>query len=129
MGPVLNPIVSVVVPTCNRIDTLPEVLAALAGQEGAPDFEVIVVDDGSTDDTPRWLAARAPSSLALSSLRQRNRGPAAARNAGVAVARGRLVAFLGDDTVPSAGWLRRLHGALERRGDPAAAVIGRTEWH
>jgi glycosyltransferase involved in cell wall biosynthesis len=125
----LTPVVSVVVPTFNRIDTLPEVLAALEGQIGAPEFEVIVVDDGSTDDTGRWLAARPPGVLALSTLRQENRGPAAARNAGVAAARGRWVAFLGDDTVPSPGWLRCLHRALERRDDPAAAVIGRTEWH
>jgi glycosyltransferase involved in cell wall biosynthesis len=125
----LSPVVSVVIPTFNRIDTLPEVLAALEAQDGAPDFEVIVVDDGSTDETPRWLAARPPRAREVRSLRQENRGPAAARNAGVAAARGRWVAFLGDDTVPAAGWLRRLHDALERRSDPAVAVIGRTEWH
>jgi glycosyltransferase involved in cell wall biosynthesis len=125
----MTPDVSVVIPTFNRIDTLPEVLASLAAQEGAPEFEVIVVDDGSTDETARWLQAGAPGALALRLLRQENRGPAAARNAGVAAARGRWVAFLGDDTVPSPGWLRRLHDTLERRCDPAAAVIGRTEWH
>jgi glycosyltransferase involved in cell wall biosynthesis len=123
------PDVSVVIPTWNRIDTLPEVLAGLAGQQRAPAFEVIVVDDGSTDDTPRWLAARPADDLPLRSLRQANRGPAAARNAGVAVARGRWVAFLGDDTVPSPGWLGRLYDALERRGDADTAVIGRIEWH
>jgi glycosyltransferase involved in cell wall biosynthesis len=121
--------VSVVVPTFNRIDTLPEVLDALERQEAAPAFEVIVVDDGSTDETPRWLAGRVAGQRVVRTLRQANRGPAAARNAGVAIARGRWVAFLGDDTVPSPGWLHRLHGVLERRGDPAPAVIGRTEWH
>ena len=122
------PAVSVVIPTFNRLDTLPEVLAALAAQEGAPPFEVIVVDDGSTDATPRWLADRPSDPLPLRSIRQENRGPAAARNAGVAAARGRWVAFLGDDTVPSPGWLRLLHEVLERHDDPASAVIGRTEW-
>jgi glycosyltransferase involved in cell wall biosynthesis len=119
----------VVIPTWNRMDTLPEVLAALERQEDAPPFEVIVVDDGSTDDTARWLAERSPGPVALRSLGQPNRGPAAARNAGVAAARGRRVAFLGDDTVPSAGWLRRMHDAVELRGDHRVAVIGRTEWH
>jgi len=142
------PDVSIVIPTHDRLDTLPEVLEALERQEGAPSFEVIVVDDGSTDGTARWLAERAaghgaragagatPRSpavardlLALRVLHQENRGPAAARNAGVAIARGQWVAFLGDDTVPSAGWLRRLHDALASRGDPLRAVIGRTEWH
>jgi glycosyltransferase involved in cell wall biosynthesis len=123
------PDVSVVIPTFNRIDTLPEVLDALARQQGAPAFEVIVVDDGSTDSTPRLLAETRRDDLALRSLRQMNLGPAAARNAGVAVARGEWVAFLGDDTVPSPGWLRHLWAAMERRADPAGAVIGRTEWH
>jgi len=122
-------VVSIVIPTFNRMDTLPEVLSALTRQSEAPAFEVIVVDDGSTDDTARWLASREPDALELRTIRQSNRGPAAARNAGVAAARGRWVAFLGDDTVPSPGWLGRIHQAAERRDDPGVAVIGRTEWH
>ena len=129
IGDPTAPEVSVVIPTFNRIDTLPEVLEALARQEGAPSFEVIVVDDGSTDATPRFLAERPADDLPLRALRQENRGPAAARNAGVAIARGEWVAFLGDDTVPTAGWLRHLFEAIERRGDASGAVIGRTEWH
>ena len=109
VGDPTAPDVSVVIPTFNRIDTLPEVLEALARQEGAPSFEVIVVDDGSTDDTADWLAERPHDDLSLRALRQENRGPAAARNAGVAIARGEWVAFLGDDTVPAAGWLRHLY--------------------
>ncbi|HEX2163539.1 MAG TPA: glycosyltransferase [Thermoanaerobaculia bacterium] len=122
---------SVVVPTFDRLDVLPEVLAALEGQAGAPDFEVIVVDDGSTDGSGEWLAERARTArVPLAVLRQPNRGPAAARNAGVAAARGRRVAFLGDDTVPSTGWLAAHAAAHRRRGDdPRVAVIGYTGWH
>jgi glycosyltransferase involved in cell wall biosynthesis len=123
------PAVSVVIPTHDRIDVLPEVLDALERQEGAPAFEIIVVDDGSAEDTKRFLATRRPGAVELRTIAQENRGPAAARNAGVALSRAPWVAFLGDDTVPSPGWLRRLHEALERRGDPRIAVIGRTEWH
>ncbi len=121
--------VSVVIPTHDRIEILPEVLAGLAGQEGPPAFEVLVVDDGSTDATPRWLAAHRPP-FPLRVLTRAARGPAAARNAGVAAAEGRWVAFLGDDTVPAAGWLRAHRAAHRARGDRREqAVLGYTRWH
>ncbi|MCZ7649668.1 MAG: glycosyltransferase [Thermoanaerobaculia bacterium] len=82
---------------------------------GAPPFEVVVVDDGSTDGTAEWLAGLRPG-YPLIRLRQPNRGPAAARNAGVAAARGARVAFLGDDTVPAAGWLAWHERAWRERG-------------
>ena len=121
--------VSVVIPTHNRLEVLTEVLSALVRQEGAPPFEVVVVDDGSTDGTAEWLRNRT-FDLALRVFTQENRGPAAARNTGVAVAAGRLVAFLGDDTVPAVGWLAAHRAAHRRHGDdPRLAVIGYTGWH
>jgi glycosyltransferase involved in cell wall biosynthesis len=111
------------------MDVLPEVLAALEAQEGAPAFEIVVVDDGSRDGTGAWLSARrfrVPARV----LTQDNRGPAAARNAGVAAAAGRWVAFLGDDTVPASGWLAAHRAAHRARGDdPHLAAIGYTGWH
>lgn len=118
-----------VIPSFNRRDTLPEVLGALAAQREAPPFDVVVVDDGSTDGTAEWLGEfAAPFRLTLE--RQPNRGPAAARNRGVAIASGALVAFLGDDTVPASGWLAA-HAAAHRArgGDDRLAVIGYTRWH
>jgi GT2 family glycosyltransferase len=118
-----------VVPTHNRLAVLGEVLAALGRQEGAPSFEVVLVDDGSSDGTADWLRGRS-FGFGLRVLSQENRGPAAARNAGVAVARGRRVAFLGDDTVPSTGWLAAHRAAHRARGDdPHLAVLGYTAWH
>jgi glycosyltransferase involved in cell wall biosynthesis len=124
-----GPEVSVVIPTHNRLEALSEVLKALEFQDAPPGFEVVVVDDGSTDGTADWLRHRS-FSLALRVLTQENRGPAAARNTGVAVAAGRWVAFLGDDTVPSPGWLATHRAAHRRRGDdPYLAVLGYTGWH
>jgi glycosyltransferase involved in cell wall biosynthesis len=120
---------SIVIPTCSRVDILPEVLAAVEGQREAPPFEVVVVDDGSTDATPEFLRSARPR-IPFRTLRQANRGPAAARNAGVRAAQGRIVAFLGDDTVPVPGWLAE-HDA-RRRGLQApdrVAVVGYTAWH
>lgn len=123
------PEVSVVIPTHNRLEVLAEVIRALEFQEGAPEFEVVVVDDGSTDGTADWLRHRT-FNVNLRVFTQENRGPAAARNTGVAVAAGKWVAFLGDDTVPSPGWLATHRAAHRRRGDdPHLAVIGYTGWH
>jgi glycosyltransferase involved in cell wall biosynthesis len=123
------PEVSVVVPTHNRLPVLTEVLSALVRQEGAPPFEVVVVDDGSTDGTAEWLRSRS-FDLSLRVFTQENRGPAAARNTGVAVSAGRWVAFLGDDTVPAVGWLaahraaHRRHGSTWRSSATPAGIRG-----
>jgi len=120
---------SVVITTYNRRERLAEVLRGVERQETAPDFELIVVDDGSTDGTMEWLTNRAfrqPHRI----VAQCNRGPSAARNAGIAVSSGRWVALLGDDTVPSANWLATHHAAHLQRGcDPRLAIIGYTSWH
>lgn len=126
---------SVVVPTCNRRRVLAEVLQALDGQREVPPFEIVVVDDGSTDGTFEWLSARA-GRRPLRLLRQENLGPAAARNRGVEASAGALIAFLGDDTVPEPDWLAR-HWARHRRERepgqgrewPRLAVVGYTSWH
>ena len=121
--------VSVVIPTHNRLEVLAEVIQALEFQDRPPSFEVVIVDDGSTDGTADWLRSRT-FNVPLRVLVQENRGPAAARNTGVAVASGEWVAFLGDDTVPSPGWLAAHREAHRTRGDdPHLAVIGYTGWH
>src|SRR4029079_11522793 len=112
----MGPELSVVMPTHNRLEVLAEVLQALEFQQEPPSFEVVVVDDGSTDGTADWLRSRS-CRISLRVMLQENHGPAAARNTGVAAASGRWVAFLGDDTVPSPGWLATHREAHRRRGD------------
>jgi len=85
--------VSVIIPTHNRAGFLAQAIDSVLAQTYA-NFELIVVDDGSTDETPSLLASYGRG---LISLRQENRGPAAARNAGIRAARYPLLAFLDSD--------------------------------
>ncbi len=98
----VRPRVSVVVPVFNGAahvsDAIESVLAQTAG-----DLELIVVDDGSTDDTAAVIAGHADRDLRIVPLARPHRGLSAARNAGLAVARADLVAFLDADDV----WLPR----------------------
>ncbi len=84
---------SVIIPTYNRRPVLARALRSVLDQKPAPD-EVLVVDDGSTDGTPEWLAREFPSVILI---RQANQGPAAARNRGIEKASGTWLAFLDSD--------------------------------
>lgn len=88
------------------------------------DWELIIVDDGSTDDSwtaIRYLAAR---DCRIVALRQDNRGAAAARNAGLAAARGKWVAFLDCDDTWHPDFLGRMRAALDGVQDEALAYCG-----
>jgi glycosyltransferase involved in cell wall biosynthesis len=91
---------SVIVPARDAESTLPRTLAALADQEGAPSYEVLVADAGSRDGTAA-IAERAGARL----VRLDGAGVAEARNAAVAAASGALLAFCGADCRPSPPWL------------------------
>jgi cellulose synthase/poly-beta-1,6-N-acetylglucosamine synthase-like glycosyltransferase len=103
-----------VVATHARAQLLPRLVAALESQQGTPPFEVVLVDDGSPDNTWDTIARlEAQSTLPIHGVRmQQQRGPAAARNAGWRAARGALIAFTDDDCVPQTGWLATLASAL-----------------
>jgi GT2 family glycosyltransferase len=119
---------SVVIPTYNRLDQLKTVLAALRKQDRPPDteLEVVVVDDGSTDGTPDWLETETSD---LEVIRQRNAGPAVARNRGFEAASGDLILFLGDDTEPQSGWLNAHLEEHRIFGDSGPlAVLGYTSF-
>jgi GT2 family glycosyltransferase len=95
--------VSIVIPTYNRLARLKRVMARLDAQAyPRSDFEVIVVADGCSDGTNEYLATLGggKSALQVTPVIGENGGPAAARNRGVAVARGRLVLFIDDDVMP-----------------------------
>ena len=117
-----RPDLSVVVPTFNRRQSLLRLIESLSSQTCPADrFEVVVVDDGSTDGTAAAVrAAATPFSLRVVS--QFNGGPAEARNRGVRLARGHVVVFLDDDVVPSPHLLATHAAAHQQRDD--TVVIG-----
>jgi len=116
--------VSVVICTYNRARQLERALVALECQEPPHGgFEVVVVDDGSTDETARVCArfgGRLPNFRCVSN--GVNRGLSRSRNRGVEAARGDLLLFMDDDCVPRRDWVLRMSLCLRRRPVVAGAV-------
>jgi glycosyltransferase involved in cell wall biosynthesis len=117
-----RPLVSVVVPVYNAEPFLREALDSVFAQDYAP-YEVIVVDDGSTDGS----GVIAQSYPDVRYFRRQNEGPAAARNAGIAAARGELVAFADADDVQLPGRLSVQVGYLIDHPE-VDATLGRQVW-
>lgn len=112
----MQPTISVVIPTYNRKAILLKALTALANQTLAPEhYEVIVIDDGSTDDTETALRSwAAPHRLIY--RKQSRRGPAAARNHGIRISSGELMVFIDSDIVVTESFLRAHLNAHARDG-------------
>ena len=118
--------ISVVIPTFNKVRLLERTLAALVGQrllEGT-DWEIIVVDDGSSDGTAAFLTDFVPESPVSVTVVDPggNVGRARARNRGAAAARGRWILFLDDDIVAPPDLVRAHLDLLEE--DPSTGTIG-----
>ncbi len=110
--------VSAIIPTYNRAAILPRALESVFAQAGVS-FEVIVVDDGSTDDTADKL-----KNAEIQYFYQPNRGPAAARNLGISKAKGKFIAFLDSDDE----WLPgKLAAQLQYFTDHPDSLICQTE--
>jgi glycosyltransferase involved in cell wall biosynthesis len=101
-----SPSVSVIIATYNRAAFLAETIDSVLGQR-FPDFELIVVDDGSTDDTREVLAAYGEK---VRVFRQQNRGPSAARNLGARYARGAWLSIQDSDDLAAPDHLEALLG-------------------
>ncbi len=123
------PAISIIMPCHNRASLLGRVLEAYDRQQGETPFEVVAIDDGSTDATPAILRSYQPAAFCLRVLTSdRNAGPAHARNLGIAAARAPLLLLVGDDIVPTSGLVTGHLEAHRRYPNPEWAVLGRTIW-
>ncbi len=126
------PLVSVIIPAYNTAEFIGETLESVFTQT-CKDFEVIIINDGSRD-TAELEQAIAPFQKQLVYIRQDNKGPAGARNAGIRVARGKYIAFLDSDdcwlpdyltsqlrALTEAPWLDAIYADARHFGDPATA--------
>jgi GT2 family glycosyltransferase len=122
----IDPILSVVIPTRNRREILMTTLRALAKERGPEGHvEVIVADDGSTDGSAELVRGSVFESFSLRVLTLAAGGPARARNRGIAEASADRVLLLGDDTVPVPNAIR---AHLMVAHDREVAVQGRIDW-
>lgn len=119
-----RPLISVIVPTRNRSALLARLLDSL-GRLYYPSWEVLVVDDGSTDDTAAVANRYRDKGLPLTYLYQPWRKMGAARNLGLQHARGEIAAFTDDDCMVDPGWLDAIAEGFLRHPE-AAGVQGKT---
>jgi glycosyltransferase involved in cell wall biosynthesis len=120
------PVLSVVIPTYNRADTLRLCLRAFDRQTTDIPFEIVVCDDGSTDATGTVISrAVAAGGVPVVHLRQENAGANAARNRAIAAARGGRLLIVNDDTIPAPGLVDAHLAAHARRGGRETAILGR----
>lgn len=108
------PLFTVIIPTYNRLKLLKESLQSIYTQTFT-DYEIIVIDDGSTDGTLEYLQTLAPR---IQIYRQENKGPGAARNLGAIHAQGDYLAFLDSDDLWFPWTLASYHKAITAAGEP-----------
>ncbi len=127
-----KPILSVIMPTYNRHEILHKVLDALNQQVnvGFDAFEVIVVDDCSTDRTKETLAAFTPEALFAFRYHtlETNGGPARARNVALEMVKGEIVLIIGDDIVPEPDLLQQHLAWHLKHPSHTDAVLGYITW-
>lgn len=121
---------TVIVPTFNRSHILKKCLDSLISQDtDKSDYEIIVVDDGSSDGTPELVKSITNTSrVSLSYYRQENKGPAAARNLAIRNSKGRILLFLGDDIITAPSLIKEHLNSHNRYREENLAVLGKVVW-
>ncbi|MBU4013908.1 MAG: glycosyltransferase family 2 protein [Proteobacteria bacterium] len=125
-----NLTLTVIIPTYNRKDILKKCLNALFNQTyPQSNYEIIVIDDGSTDGTEESIKSVVRDSpCLLRYFKQQNKGPAAARNVGITNTSGKIVLFIGDDIMATSTLLEEHYNWHKRHPDDNVAVLGYVTW-
>ncbi|MEW6118579.1 MAG: glycosyltransferase [Pseudomonadota bacterium] len=116
-----TPRISIIMPCHNAAGHLPASVASVQAQT-LGNWELIAIDDGSTDSTLAWLRAQPDPRIRV--LTQDNRGVSSARNAGLAAATGDFLAFLDADDTWEPGFLEKMLAALDARPEAVLAYCG-----
>ncbi len=125
-------LISVIIPTYNRAEILCKTLVAYQKQNvPLAEFEILVIDDGSTDHTRKVMEERKENyPITLKFLTQNHQGANAARNQGIQQAHGKLLLFTGDDIIPEPDFLKEhLARHQQYQLEERIAVLGFTTWH
>src|SRR2546426_7700934 len=109
--------ISVIMSTRNRARYLPDALSTLAAQQCDVPFEVIVIDNGSTDSTPAIVEAWCRSNQRFRTAREPRAGLSRGKNAGIRLARAPLLLFIDDDMGVDAHWIEAYRDLFARRRD------------
>ena len=119
---------TVVIPTYNRRDALQQCLEHLEAQT-RKDFEVVIVDDGSTDDTAAWVQNYVRlTPLSVRYVSQQNRGPARARNFAISLVQSPITVLIGDDIFATPHFTAEHMQLHEQQPDMAVVGVGLTRW-
>jgi glycosyltransferase involved in cell wall biosynthesis len=113
----MDPAVTVIVSTRNRAGYLGACLASLAEQRYAAPFEVVVVDNASTDDTPDVIERWVETDPRFRSVREERVGLSFGKNAGIEAARGSILLFTDDDVIVDQDWIGSYHALFAERED------------
>lgn len=127
-GSAAVPAIGITIPTFNRSDVILQCLGHLERQSFT-NFEVVVVDDGSSDQTPRLLEEYAVQTpLRFRYVRQQNAGPASARNHAISLLTASFFLMIGDDIMAGPDLVRKHLNFHQHNPDRAAFAIGYTRW-
>lgn len=123
-----SPVISVIIPTCNRVRLLADALESMKAQSlDQRDFEVVVVDDGSTDTTS-LLCEKFARSMDLKYFQLDHAGTASAKNLGIFASSGAISLIFDDDDIADCHLLEAHIASHERHPEEEVAVLGYTTW-